>query len=683
MAWSGESPVQYWSAATPRSLSSGRRWNGPRLASPPSSWWRARPASARPGWSPSCSAPSARSAPSRSPGAAWTSGTGSSPTRRWSRRCARSPASLPRRSWTRVLGGARAELARLVPELGPPAGGEQAAPLAPTRLFELLLGMLHRLAERGPVLLVVEDLHWADQSTRDLLGFLRPQPARPGGAGADLPLRRAAPAPSAAAVAGRAGPQRPGRAAGARPAGPPRAGRAARRDPRRAGRSGAGRGDPGPLGGQPVLRRGAARRPPGGRQAAAGPAGPAAGPGGGAVGGDATGAGGGGGGRRPGGPRAAGGRGRPGRRAARVAAARGGHPPRAGRRRGQRRLRLPPRAGAGGGLRRPAAGAAWPAACRLRPRPGRAVSSSAAPSRGHRRAPPSSGASSPTTGMPPTTWARLCWPACRPGRPRRRPRRWPRPSGTTSGRWRCGTRCPRRPAAARWTGSRCCTAPPRRPTLPAATTARSPWRAWPSTGSTRPPSRCGPARCWSGSPATTGSPATAPRRWPPIERAVATIPAEPPSPELARALAAHGQLLMLLSHQAEARARSEEAVAVARQVGARAVEGHALTTLGSSLGVLGQMEAGIADLEQGLQHRQGVRQPRRPGPGARQPCHRPGDGRPFRRRRRGLPGRRRPGPPVRRARTLWFQPAARRGQFTAEPRALGGGRATAGRGVRP
>ncbi|MET0227121.1 MAG: LuxR C-terminal-related transcriptional regulator, partial [Actinomycetes bacterium] len=86
-----------------------------------------------------------------------------------------------------------------------------------------------------------------------------------------------------------------------------------------------------------------------------------------------------------------------------------------------------------------------------------------------------------------------------------------------------------------------------------------------------------------------------------IERAVATIPAEPPSPELSRALAAHGQLLMLLSHQAEARARAEEAVAVARQVGARAVEGHALTTLGSSLGVLGQMEAGIADLEQGLQ----------------------------------------------------------------------------------
>jgi hypothetical protein len=39
-----------------------------------------------------------------------------------------------------------------------------------------------------------------------------------------------------------------------------------------AGRSGAGGGDPGALGGQPVLRRGAALRLPGGHQAAAGPA---------------------------------------------------------------------------------------------------------------------------------------------------------------------------------------------------------------------------------------------------------------------------------------------------------------------------------------------------------------------------------------------------------------------------
>jgi predicted ATPase len=71
----------------------------------------------------------------------------------------------------RVLGGARGELARLVPELGGAAGTRPAeAPLAPMRLFELLLGVLHRLAEGGPVLLVVEDLHWADQSTATCSG---------------------------------------------------------------------------------------------------------------------------------------------------------------------------------------------------------------------------------------------------------------------------------------------------------------------------------------------------------------------------------------------------------------------------------------------------------------------------------------------------------------------------------
>ena len=72
----------------------------------------------------------------------------------------------------RVLGGARDELARLVPELGPRNAAGPGGPLAPSQLFELLLGMLHRIAERSLVLLVVEDLHWADQSTRDLLGFL-------------------------------------------------------------------------------------------------------------------------------------------------------------------------------------------------------------------------------------------------------------------------------------------------------------------------------------------------------------------------------------------------------------------------------------------------------------------------------------------------------------------------------
>jgi DNA-binding CsgD family transcriptional regulator/tetratricopeptide (TPR) repeat protein len=90
-----------------------------------------------------------------------------------------------------------------------------------------------------------------------------------------------------------------------------------------------------------------------------------------------------------------------------------------------------------------------------------------------------------------------------------------------------------------------------------------------------------------------------PRAMAAIERAVATIPVGPPSRELARALAAHGQLLMLLSHHSQALARSEEAAAVARQVSDRAVEGHALTTLGTSLSILGHVEAGVANLEQG------------------------------------------------------------------------------------
>ncbi|MEU5882691.1 AAA family ATPase [Spirillospora sp. NPDC047279] len=62
-------------------------------------------------------------------------------------------------------------LARLLPEFGEPetdaASGEERA-----RLFELVLTLLERLAERQALVLVIEDAHWADRSTRDLLAFL-------------------------------------------------------------------------------------------------------------------------------------------------------------------------------------------------------------------------------------------------------------------------------------------------------------------------------------------------------------------------------------------------------------------------------------------------------------------------------------------------------------------------------
>ena len=72
-----------------------------------------------------------------------------------------------------LLGPDHTELHRFLP-----AGFEvafatdPAARLAQARLFELLLRLLHRLGEAAPVILVVEDLHWADQSTLDLLTFL-------------------------------------------------------------------------------------------------------------------------------------------------------------------------------------------------------------------------------------------------------------------------------------------------------------------------------------------------------------------------------------------------------------------------------------------------------------------------------------------------------------------------------
>jgi DNA-binding CsgD family transcriptional regulator/tetratricopeptide (TPR) repeat protein len=70
-----------------------------------------------------------------------------------------------------LAGPSWAELARLLPALGEPASGPPG-PAAQLRLFELLLRLLARLSDQTPLVLVVDDLHWADQSTRELLAFL-------------------------------------------------------------------------------------------------------------------------------------------------------------------------------------------------------------------------------------------------------------------------------------------------------------------------------------------------------------------------------------------------------------------------------------------------------------------------------------------------------------------------------
>lgn len=73
----------------------------------------------------------------------------------------------------RILGSARTELARLLPELGDvpaeagPFDGGQTS-----QLFELILGVLVRVCSDESVMLVIEDVHWADRSTLELLTFL-------------------------------------------------------------------------------------------------------------------------------------------------------------------------------------------------------------------------------------------------------------------------------------------------------------------------------------------------------------------------------------------------------------------------------------------------------------------------------------------------------------------------------
>jgi DNA-binding CsgD family transcriptional regulator len=72
----------------------------------------------------------------------------------------------------RLAGHRRAELGWLLPELGAagdPGVGEGATP---GRLFDLVLGVIETLAAQAPVLVVLEDLHWADPSTRALAAFL-------------------------------------------------------------------------------------------------------------------------------------------------------------------------------------------------------------------------------------------------------------------------------------------------------------------------------------------------------------------------------------------------------------------------------------------------------------------------------------------------------------------------------
>ncbi|HEX4061040.1 MAG TPA: AAA family ATPase [Streptosporangiaceae bacterium] len=63
------------------------------------------------------------------------------------------------------------ELLRLLPELAPPVVTTDPK-ASRARLFVQMLSLLERLARQRPLVLVIEDVHWADESSRDLISFL-------------------------------------------------------------------------------------------------------------------------------------------------------------------------------------------------------------------------------------------------------------------------------------------------------------------------------------------------------------------------------------------------------------------------------------------------------------------------------------------------------------------------------
>lgn len=68
--------------------------------------------------------------------------------------------------------GQEEELARLLPELGETGRGGRPDEEGMARLFELTARLLERVAADRTVVVALEDLHWADASTRHLLAYL-------------------------------------------------------------------------------------------------------------------------------------------------------------------------------------------------------------------------------------------------------------------------------------------------------------------------------------------------------------------------------------------------------------------------------------------------------------------------------------------------------------------------------
>ena len=86
-----------------------------------------------------------------------------------------------------------------------------------------------------------------------------------------------------------------------------------------------------------------------------------------------------------------------------------------------------------------------------------------------------------------------------------------------------------------------------------------------------------------------------------MERAVALVPAAPPSVERARVLAGQASRLATLGRLRDARSVAEQAATMARQVGSALVECQALNTLGAAAAYLDDAVAGVAHIERALE----------------------------------------------------------------------------------
>ena len=212
-------------AAMRQRVSSPRSWAGPRSwtssarrsrewppGAPPPCSWPATPASARPAWWTSSAIGPGPAARSSRPACASRSTAAACPTDRSSASSATSSASRA----TRRLPTPRPDGVRAGSRPGRRGGAAGAYPAARSVADELAKTRLLRvgprravtaLAERSPVVLVVEDLHWADSASAELLGFLtRNLDASRVLADRHVPQRRARPRPSAPPVAERAEP---------------------------------------------------------------------------------------------------------------------------------------------------------------------------------------------------------------------------------------------------------------------------------------------------------------------------------------------------------------------------------------------------------------------------------------------------------------------------------------------